>query len=55
MKTNFIERIDEINYQQYLDNGVVVITDTLVEKINFTGYNFSEKNYPQGSRKGKIA
>ena len=45
MKTNFIERIDETNYQQYLDNGVVVITDTLVEKINFTGYNFFRESY----------
>lgn len=43
MKTNFIERIDETNYQQYLDNGVVVITDTLVGKIYFTGYNFQRK------------
>ena len=41
MKTNFIERIDETNYQQYLDNGVVVITDTLVEKIYFTGFNIT--------------
>ena len=43
MKTNFIERIDETNYQQYLDDGVLVITDTLVEEIDFIGYNFSEK------------
>ena len=43
MKTNFIERIDETNYQQYLDNGVVVITNILVEEIDFIGYNFSEK------------
>lgn len=40
MKTNIIERIDETNYQQYLYNGVVVITDTLVEEIDFIGYNF---------------
>ena len=43
MEIKSIERIDETNYQQYLDNGVVVITNTLVEKIDFIGYNISEK------------
>jgi len=39
MEIKSIERIDETNYQQYLDNGVVVITNTLVEEIDFIGYN----------------
>ena len=43
MEIKSIERIDETNYQQYLDNGVVVITNTLVEEIDFIGYNISEK------------
>ena len=48
MEIKSIERIDETNYQQYLDNGVVVITNTLVEEIDFIGYNFSEKIYHLG-------
>ena len=43
MKTNFIERIDETSYQLFLSEGVVVIADALIEKMVFTGYNFSEK------------
>lgn len=50
-----IERIDETSYQQFLSEGVVVIADALIEKMVFTGFNFSQKIYPQGSRKGEIA
>ena len=38
-----LERIDETSYQQFLSEGEVVIANALIEKIDFTGFNFSEK------------
>lgn len=43
MEMKSIERIDETSYQQFLSDGVVIIADALIEKIDFTGFNFSEK------------
>lgn len=43
MEMKSIERIDETSYQQFLSDGVVVIADALIEKMVFTGFNFSEK------------
>lgn len=43
MEMKSLERIDETSYQQFLSEGEVVIANALIEKIDFTGFNFSEK------------